>query len=123
MAEIQETAIAIPPRARAAYLDFNLADNPLRLYAVTWSIPAEESIEEEWALLLILGVQPDLQLPQGLHLQISDREQILFAQDVETDTEDTYLYASVIGTLSEQFLVSIALNHGDTIEFNFRFES
>ena len=122
IAELQATEIAIPDRARAAYLDFNLADNPLRLYAVTWSIAAEESVPE-WALLLILGVQPGYQLPQGLQLQISDRENILFEQDVETDTEDTYLYASVIGTLSEQFLVTIALSNGDNIEFNFLFES
>ncbi len=122
IAELQETEIAIPDRARAAYLDFNLADNPLRLYAVTWSIPAEESVSE-WSLLLILGVQPGYSLPQGLQLQISDRENILFEQDVETDTEDTYLYASVIGTLSEQFLVTIALSNGDNIEFNFLFES
>ncbi len=122
IAELQATEIAIPDRARAAYLDFNLADNPLRLYAVTWSIPAEESVSE-WSLLLILGVQPGYSLPQGLQLQISDRENILFEQDVETDTEDTYLYASVIGTLSEQFLVTIALSNGDNIEFNFLFES
>ena len=123
IAELQATEVAVPAEARAAYLNFNLADNPLRLYAVTWSIAAEESLEEEWALLLILGVQPGYQLPQGLQLQISDREHILFEQDVAADTEDTYLYASVIGTLSEHFLVTIALSNRDNIKFNFLFES
>ncbi len=123
IAELQATEVAVPAEARAAYLNFNLADNPLRLYAVTWSIAAEESLEEEWALLLILGVQSGYQLPQGLQLQISDREHILFEQDVAADTEDTYLYASVIGTLSEQFLVTIALSNRDNIKFNFLFES
>ncbi len=121
VAELQGAEIVIPSQARAAYLDFNLADNPLRLYAVTWPIATEESVRE-WALLLILGVQSGCELPQGLQLQISDRENILFEQEVETDTEDTYLYASVIGELSEQFLTTIALSNGENIKFSFLFE-
>ncbi len=117
IAELRGTELEVPQQARGAYLDFNLANNPFRLYAITWL-----NSPEEWTLLLVLGLQTGRELPSGLKLQVSDRENILFEQEVETDTEDTYLYASVIGELSEQFLTTIALSNGENIKFSFLFE-
>jgi hypothetical protein len=114
MAELRGTGMAIPSQARGAYRDFNLAENPLRLYAVTWAIPSQPNAPE-WTLLLILGAQPGSELPPGLKLQVSDRTGILVEQVVEPDTEKTYLYARVVGTRDEQFLATIVLMNGETL--------
>ena len=117
IAELRGTELEVPTEARGAYLDFNLANNPFRLYAITWL-----SSPEEWTLLLVLGLQTGRELPQGLKLQISARDTVLFEQLVETDSEDVYLYASTIGDLSEEFLAQISFQNKEEIRFDFLFE-
>ncbi len=117
IAELRGTELEIPPEARGAYLDFNKANNPFRLYAITWL-----SSPEEWTLVLVLGLQTGRELPSGLKLQVSDRDKVLFEQLVETDGEDVYLYASTIGDLSEEFLAQISFQNKEGIRFHFLFE-
>jgi hypothetical protein len=104
----------IPSEARGAYRDFNLSENPLRLYAVTWSVPTQKNATE-WTLLLILGAQPGHVLPPGIKLQVSDQAQILVEQVVEPSAEETYLYTCVVGTWDEQFIVTVALINGEAL--------
>ena len=115
--ELRGTELQVPTEARGAYLDFNLANNPFRLYAITWL-----NSPEEWTLLLVLGLQTGRELPPGLKLQISDRDGVLFEQLIETDSEDVYLYASTIGDLTEQFVAQISCQNQEEINFNFLFE-
>ena len=118
IAELRGTELEVPTEARGAYLDFNLANNPFRLYAITW-----RNSPEEWTLLLVLGLQTSRELPPGLKLQISDRDGVLFEQLIETDSEDVYLYASTIGDLTEEFIAQISCQNKEEISFNFLFES
>ncbi len=118
IAELRGTELEVPTEARGAYLDFNLANNPFRLYAITWL-----NSPEEWTLLLVLGLQTSRELPPGLKLQVSDRDGVLFEQLIETDSEDVYLYASTIGDLTEQFVAQISCHNQEEISFNFLFES
>jgi len=114
IAELKRTGMEIPSNAGGACQDFNLAEHPLRLYAVTWSIPTQENISE-WSLLLILGAQPGNDLPQGLKLQVGDRANVLVEREVEPDALETYLYTRVVGTEDEQFIVTIALMNGEAL--------
>jgi hypothetical protein len=114
IAELKRTGMEIPSNAGGACQDFNLAEHPLRLYAVTWSIPTQENISE-WSLLLILGAQPGNDLPQGLKLQVGERANVLVEREVEPDALETYLYTRVVGTEDEQFIVTIALMNGEAL--------
>jgi hypothetical protein len=115
LAELQRTGMEIPSNARGACRDFNLGDNALRMYAVTWPLPTQENATE-WTLLLILGAQPGHVLPPGIKLQVSDQAQILVEQVVEPEAEETYLYTCVFGTWDEQFIVIVALMNGETLK-------
>jgi hypothetical protein len=111
IAELKSKEIEIPPDARGAYRDLSLAEIPLRLYAVTWSVPSEENIPE-WILLLVLGSQPGTNLPKGIKLQVSDQTGVLVERELEENTDNTYLYTCVVGTSDEEFRVTIALMAG-----------
>ncbi|MBF2020048.1 MAG: DUF1822 family protein [Hydrococcus sp. C42_A2020_068] len=109
IAQLRSTDMEIPVQARGAYRDFTLAENLLRLYAVTWSIP----IQSEWTLLLILGTRSGNELPQGLKLRVSELTNVLV--EVEPNPGDTYLYTRVVGALNEQFLVTLVSLDGETL--------
>jgi len=106
ISQLRQTGMDIPSQARGACRDFELAENPLRLYAVTWPILTQP----EWTLLLILRAQSGTELPQELKLQVSDPTSILVEQVVEQNSTLSYLYTRVIGTGDEQFSVTISLN-------------
>ncbi len=110
IAQLGVKGLEIPPIARAAYRDLPLADNCLRLYALTWAT-SEGGNLAEWALMLILGAQFGNPLPPGLKLQVSDLTTILVEQEVEPNSEQTYLYARLVGTIDEQFLVTVAASN------------
>jgi tetratricopeptide (TPR) repeat protein len=114
IAQLSGKGREIPPIARGAYRDFQLTENSLRLYAFTWVNPTQ-SDRPEWTLLLILGAQSGNDLPQGLKLQVSDLTNSLVEQEVEPNAEQTYLYARVVGTGNEQFLVTIVSNEGKVL--------
>ncbi|MGE5655263.1 MAG: DUF1822 family protein [Actinomycetota bacterium] len=107
----------IPPNARAAYHNFQLASVPLRLYAVTGSLLSPESIPE-WKLLLVLGGIPSsTRLPDGTHLAISYNQELLVEQVQKPDNLAPYLYAIIAGTWDEEFSVTITLADGTTTTF------
>jgi hypothetical protein len=107
IAQLGVKGLEIPPIARAAYRDLPLADNCLQLYGLTWTTSEGDDLAE-WVLMLILGAQFGNPLPPGLKLQVSDLTTILVEQEVEPNSEQTYLYARLVGTGDEQFLVTVA---------------
>lgn len=111
---LRRTEIEIPLETRGSYKDFSLDNNPLRLYALTWSMLSEDNLPE-WTLLLILGAQPNRVMPQGVKLQVSDATGILDEQLLEQTRENTYLYTLVIGSIDEQFSVAISLSNGESL--------
>ena len=114
LTQLRDSGEEIPTLAAGAYRDFNLANYALRLFAVTWEITEIENVPE-WSLLIILGAQLDSYLPQGLKLELKQENTVLDEKIVEIDTDDTYIYAQVIGELDEQFTVCITLASGESI--------
>lgn len=104
--ELQAQGLSIPNTARGASQNFNLAEHSLELYALAWLI--EETTE--WSLLLMLGTPSEQPLPDGLKLEIRDGNGILGEQEIEPNSDQSYLYTQVIGEHDEQFIVTIALN-------------
>jgi hypothetical protein len=109
--ELGERGINLPNQARGAYQDFPMGENSFRLYALTWGLPDAN----EWSLLLILGMQSDDFLLEGLKLQVSDSQSLLLERTVNNNEDQTYLYARVIGNLNDQFMVTISLNDGQSL--------
>lgn len=116
--ELTRSGLAIPTAARGAYQDLELAGSPVRLHAVTWPILSSQN-PPEWTLLIVLGPQPDEMrdtrsfravLPEGILLRISDQTQVLVERRLQQGWEDTYLYARVVGTWDEEFLVTLSKN-------------
>ncbi|HEY9873606.1 MAG TPA: DUF1822 family protein [Candidatus Obscuribacterales bacterium] len=107
--QIQRTGTLIPSEARGAYFDFHLAENRLRLYAVTWSCL------REWTLLLVLGAQPGYSLSHGTSMLVSDDTGVLVERVLDGDTNNTYIYACVEGSWEETFSVAIALANGASL--------
>ncbi len=110
---VNHYGLTLPSEARGAYRDFQWESLALRLYVVTWQLPLTGTVPE-WTLLLVLSGQPGIILRPGLRLQVQDEHQIL-EEPVLTDASQPYLYAQVIGSLSEQFRVTISLTTGSAI--------
>jgi len=104
--QLERQGINIPMIARGAYQDFQLAKISLRLYAVTWTCSSPKNLPE-WTLLLILGAQPGTTIHQVLKLLLSDETGVLLERVLEPHTEETYIYAQVVGTWEEEFNVTI----------------
>ena len=113
IAQLRDSGMNIPVEARGAYQDFTFSGNPLRLYAVTWAIESEDM--PEWSLLVVLGSQPEHQLPANLRLQLKEDETILDEQVVEPNSVDGYLYSRVIGSYQEQFSLTIIGESGESL--------
>lgn len=109
---IRDRAVVIPAEARAGYRDVQLESVAMRLYAVTWMLPASPDDSPEWSLLLILGAQPGSQLPQDITLRVEDDHQVLIEESLK---QAPYLYAQTVGTQDEQFRVTIALPNGASL--------
>lgn len=103
--------VTIAPNARAAYRNFGIGGVDLQLYAIV-SLLESPSTEAEWSLLLILKHQTDQPLPNGLLLEIRDLQMMQIVQQLRSTPTAGYLFIEVIGALSEQFLVTIALDNG-----------
>lgn len=104
--ELQARGLSIPNTARGASQNLNLAEHSLKLYALAWL--SEETTE--WSLLLILGTPSEQPLPERLKLEIRDANGILGEQEIEPNSDQSYLYTQVIGEHDEQFIVTISLN-------------
>ncbi|NER83335.1 MAG: DUF1822 family protein [Leptolyngbya sp. SIO1D8] len=116
--------VTVPPNARGAYTDYQPFGLPIRLYALTW--PLLEADVPEWTLLLCLGPSEGCQLPPGIQLRIhegvseataNEPGALLVGQTLAPDSESTYLYGQVVGTWDEQFVVTIELPNGTTLNW------
>lgn len=103
--------ITLAPNARAAYRTFSLGGVDLQLYAIVSLLEAPEA-EAEWSLLLILKHPADQLLPAGLCLEVRDLPGLQLVQHLRASAAAGCLFTEVIGNLSEQFLVTLALNNG-----------
>jgi hypothetical protein len=122
---IANQGIILPPTHQSAYQDLAIGDPALRVYATIGAMPNQASIgampnqasigampNQEWSLLIVLGTQSGTALPVNLQLSISDGQNILFEQLVEVARSQSYLYAQVIGAVTEGFQVTITLPDG-----------
>ncbi|HBL14147.1 MAG TPA: hypothetical protein DD379_22705 [Cyanobacteria bacterium UBA11162] len=114
--QLERTGTTIPPVARGAYTDFKLAENSLRLYAVTWPRLVPKNIQV-WTLLLILGAEPGTSLSCGVKLLVSDETQVLLERVLEPKTEEFYLYAQAVGRWDEEFTVTLSTPLGASVTF------
>lgn len=116
------TGMEIPASARTAFQDFSfprdrapdeeavLVTLPplLRLYAVTWLLPASQ----EWVLLLILGAPPDQPPQYGVKLRLSDLSGVLVEEGLQPGSHQDYLFVQVKGTMEEAFLATVTSADG-----------
>lgn len=114
MASLNQYGVAIPAEARAAYRDLTWQNVAVRLYVVTWD-SSEASPQPEWNLLLLLGAQPNRELPAGISLKVRDQMQLLDEQVLRATEPGAYLFSQVVGEWHEQFWVTIDLANGVTI--------
>jgi Protein of unknown function (DUF1822) len=115
--------VDIPPSARGAYRELRWGQTNLRLYALTWALPPLNKVPE-WTLLLVLGAHAGTtNVPIGTRLRVRDSMQVLVDQPFTDAVSDTYLYAQVVGTLNEQFWVSIDMANGAVVTIPFTFQS
>jgi hypothetical protein len=109
--QLVRNGMTLPADARIAYQDLDLSRVPARLYAIAGPLPTSPT--PEWTLLLILGPRSQTPLPHNTQFQIRESDTIL-VQQILTQPEH-YLYAKVIGTLDEQFWITITVPNGDTV--------
>ena len=116
---LERTGLAVPSNMQGMYRDWTFANYPLRLYVATAPIIVESQTADnqmtEWSLLLILTTQQQAPLPSGIRLQVSDGHTLIGEQVLTDTTTADYLYLTAIGTLEEQFIVTIALEDGTAI--------
>lgn len=109
--QLVRNGMTLPPDTRVAYHDLELGHITARLYAIAGILPPDNP--SEWTLLLVLGPGTYTPLPRNTQLQISDANTVLIQQTIAQ--QDSYLYAKVIGTLEEQFWVTILVPEGEII--------
>ncbi len=109
--QLQTQGVEIPIVARCGHHNFNLAGNPLRIYAVAWNSSTEND-PNMWSLLLILGTPAPNTLPHNLQFRLSDRTGILTEQQVNPQQLNSYLFTAVVGTWDEKFIASVSIADG-----------
>ncbi len=105
--ELKNKKIEIPPDAKGASRDLQLADTSLRLYVLSWELDSDSV--REWKLLLILGTPSRSNLPHQVQLRVSDETQILAELSLNPGDDYPYIYTEVEGSLEEKFIVTISL--------------
>jgi Protein of unknown function (DUF1822) len=111
--QLQQKGTIITARTHGAYQDFHLGNIPLRLYAVTWEVLSPTG-EPEWTLLLILSGRPDVSMPSGVMLQVSDETGLCVRRQLPDGSRNSLLYIPVIGSWNETFLAQVILPTGET---------
>jgi len=119
---LEQQGVHIPVDAKGAYRDLECNENTsLRLYAITWLLN-ENSDNPEWVLLIVLGSQPQKNMPETLKLEVRDKTDLLVEQELK-DTTKGILYAQVVGDWGERFWVNIIVDEDTLIEISpFGFE-
>ena len=112
--QLVRDGMTLPVDTRAAYQNMMIGTVAARLYAVAGAIITAEQ-PPEWSLLIILGPKLQRQLPRGTQLQVSDRTEVLVQQILSDQTEDGYLFAQIVGTWEEQFVVTLTVPDGATL--------
>ncbi|NJL01456.1 MAG: DUF1822 family protein [Spirulinaceae cyanobacterium RM2_2_10] len=105
----RNTGTPVPARAGRGYLDLEIGGG-VRVYAVAWSL----SYEDNWILLLILGAIPGHPTPHGLQWRIADETDTLIEETLLPQRTNDYLFAQVIGSYAEKFLVTVTDASGAT---------
>ena len=112
---LEQQGVHIPAKAKGAYRDLECNENTsLRLYAITWLLN-ENSDNSEWVLLIVLGSQPEKNMPETLKLEVRDETDLLVEQEVK-DTTKGILYAQVVGNWGEHFWINITVDEDTLIE-------
>lgn len=112
--ELEMMGVQMPMEARGACEDLQLGNAALRLYVFAWMLSS--SIDSvQWTLLIVLGAQPQTNLPAGIRLKVRDQTQLLCEQVLTEAAKDSYLYAQVGGDISDRFWVIIDLPNRATI--------
>jgi len=112
--------VEIPSVAARSYRDIELAGTKLRFYVVTWRLLETEG---DWSFLLIVGAIPGKKPPLGVKLRVSDSTEVLDEQLFQLDSNHDHLYAQIVGTKQEKFLVTVTSADGKTktsVLFEFR---
>jgi Protein of unknown function (DUF1822) len=109
--QLMRDGMTLPADARVAYQDLNVGQVAARLYAIAGTLPPAPT--PEWTLLIILGPRSQTLLPCDTQLRIAASNTLL-TQQILTE-QDNYLYAKVIGTLEEQFEVTITVPDSDPV--------
>ncbi|MEA5574021.1 DUF1822 family protein [Calothrix sp. UHCC 0171] len=109
--QLQTQGVEIPTVARCGHHNFNLAGNPLRIYAVAWNSSTEND-PNMWSLVLILGTPAPNTLPHNLQFRLSDRTGILTEQQVNPQQLNSYLFTAVAGNWDEKFIASVSIANG-----------
>lgn len=112
--QLERNGMHLPPETVGAYRDWEWANIPLRLFAITGML-AEAEPSPEWMLLLILGTQSDAKLPPGITLKVGTSTEIVVEQTLSQQSENGYLIAQVTGSLNEKFIAIITLSDGTAL--------
>ncbi|MEH2058594.1 MAG: DUF1822 family protein [Nostoc sp.] len=110
-AGLEQQGVNISPAARGAYRNLESERGCLRMYVITWML-TETPEKPEWVLLVALKPQLQAQIPKKLKLEVRDQTQILFEESLQ-DTNQSILYAQVVGDRDERFWVSVKVD--DTV--------
>ncbi|NJR65654.1 MAG: hypothetical protein HC772_10535 [Leptolyngbyaceae cyanobacterium CRU_2_3] len=128
-ADLASGGIQIPTEARGTYQDLQWENLDLRLYTLVWTIPASipasvssPTNEAEWVLLLVLGAQPDARPAFGVKLEVRDMSQVLVDEVLEERSNNSYLYAQVIGSWNEKFQILISFKQQTIANLLYEFE-
>lgn len=110
--------VEIPSAAARSYVNIELGEAKLRLYALTWYLPKTEG---DWSLLLILGAIPPNKPSVEVKLRISDLTEVLDEQVLSADSDTDNLYAQIAGSKEEKFLVTVTSADGNEASVLFEF--
>ena len=110
--------VEIPSVAARSYLNLELGEAKLRLYAITWYLPKAEG---DWSLLLILGVIPGNKFPVEAKLRISNLTEVLDEPVLSADSDTDNLYIQIAGSNQEKFLVTVTSADGNEASVLFEF--
>jgi len=106
--ELRTHGMAIPAHPSQAYQDIDWHGIPLRLCIVTWQHPPEPTPDSQpvSSLLLILGMQTNAPLPDGLKLRVSTAIGLLHEPVAEFDAP--FLFSEIQGQSGDTVVVTIA---------------
>jgi hypothetical protein len=114
--QLEANGITVPAQSEGRYQDLPIEGTALRLYTLSGIANDSDELDEpEWTLLIVLGPQPGAPTPIGTKLFIWDEKQLLVEQTLTAESDVTYLYSQVTGSLEEPFWVAIDTGQADVL--------